>query len=715
MKRLLNFRLALFVAISLALGILCVYCLCCDLALLSAILLAVFLGCLAVYAFIFTKRENRCKSLMFCIVFILVFSLGGARFYLSVSQYENADLGNHYYSITARVKEVNDTDYGVKYILDQVDVKGDVSGRLLYNVELFVYDKTDYELGDYLSFEGHLVDKSLFYDGRFSSYSLEGGVKYSVTATAEGITLLKSSPSIFQKTNLLIKNNLKSGLSEDAFAVAYALLTGNSDYIDVDTLTSYRQAGVAHIFAVSGLHIGFLAGVVDFILKKFKCPRLIKAVITTCLLFFYSGVCGFTASSLRATVMCAVMSFITASGEKYDGITGWSIAGLIILLVSPTQLLCAGFQLSFIVVFGLLILAKPLERLLKFLPKKLASSLGTVLSAQIVGAPACLMLFGETSFIAIILNLILIPIVSVIFTLTLIVTLLTAIFGGHGVLFFPLEYCYRGVNYAITFFDYDVFMIGGIVLGGTAVFYYLAVIVASGFVNLKTKVRTTLSLSLCAVFFLSALLYNIEVNNRSYVIISGTESVCFTVIDTPESTVGVVSQTSGYFSTSRLKRIAVNNDIEKLDVLIIAEGERNNIMSIVGSIRGVFDLGLIVYHGEADDVFDQVFLKSFPEYYIDNFYDGENVIDGQNLKVSYTANGMVVNATVNGKKVGLFSEIDTEKFQYSDLDKDYYLSVFAVDGYVICNAIKPQMSLTFRADSPLPNAQTGGNVSLLIR
>ena len=152
-------------------------------------------------------------------------------------------------------------------------------------------------------------------------------------------------------------------MGEGEFAFSYALLVGNDDFMDDGVITQFRQAGVAHIFAVSGLHIGFLAGVISFVLRKLKTNRWFNLIFTIFILIIYSGVCGFSASSVRATVMCGVMLLITNLGMRYDGLSALGLAGILVLLLSPVEAFCAGFQLSFIVVFGILVLTPKLKKL----------------------------------------------------------------------------------------------------------------------------------------------------------------------------------------------------------------------------------------------------------------------------------------------------------------------------------------------------------------
>ena len=449
MEKLINFRLFLFLAVSLALGICSAYSFILQKIGLGIAIIVFFILLLLIYLLFFTAKEKRIKSIIFISIFATIFGIGASVFSLQIANYNAVNLGDHYYEMEGVIAEEHITDYGAKYILKDVKVNGNVKGTLNYKVELYVYGAPTYKLGDVIAFSEYLFDKDLYYEGRFSSYSIADKVKYRVTIYDTDIKLVSSSPNLFEKTNLMIKENLSKGLSEKTFPVAYAMLTGNSDYMDLDVLNSYRRAGVAHIFAVSGLHIGFIAAILNFVFNKMRLNRVVKAVLVTLALLFYSGVCGFSASSLRATVMAAVLLFAAIKGEKYDGVSAVAVAAFLILLFNPAELFCVGFQLSFTVVFGILILGKPLSKIFKFLPRKIAESIGTVISAQLFGGLICIATFGTTSLISIIANLIFIPVVSVIFTAALIAVILSEIIGLHSILFFLIDLAFRVINLLI--------------------------------------------------------------------------------------------------------------------------------------------------------------------------------------------------------------------------------------------------------------------------
>ena len=115
----------------------------------------------------------------------------------------------------------------------------------------------------------------LLHLGHFNSNVLRYFIQKGAVTNAENITKLSTDLNLFERINLFMRESLKGGLDSREFPVGYALLTGNSHFMDNDLITSYRDAGVAHIFAVSGLHIGFLASLLIFIFSRIKINRII--------------------------------------------------------------------------------------------------------------------------------------------------------------------------------------------------------------------------------------------------------------------------------------------------------------------------------------------------------------------------------------------------------------------------------------------------------
>jgi competence protein ComEC len=208
-------------------------------------------------------------------------------------------------------------------------------------------------------------------------------------------------------------------------------------------LQNVRYGGIAHIFAVSGLHVGALFAVC---LTLFKgrlqvLPRYVRFLSVAVVLLLYGGVCGYSASILRATVMCLCSYLCRLWFFGSDGLERIGFAGIVVLLISPATLFDIGFQLSFSACLGIVVLYRPISRLCYGLADKIVPPaedakdkprsiprrifrffvglFTTTVSAQIATAPLLLNTFGFLSGWSLLLNMLFVPIVSALFSLAL--------------------------------------------------------------------------------------------------------------------------------------------------------------------------------------------------------------------------------------------------------------------------------------------------------
>ena len=709
MKKLFNLRPILFIAISLCCGISTAYFFERKNLLFSIVFCAGFVVSLALFFFVFTPKGNKKPNGVLSIIFALFFAIGVAGFSIQLNQYNDANLDGHYYEVTGKVVDCNVTDVGASIVVSDAYINGNRVGKIKYNISVIVYGKTDVDIGDLVKFSAQLKDRSYTYEGKFNASDVERGIKYYTNVSAEDLVITGKNLTIFERVNLAIRDTLFVGLDKDEFAVGYALLTGNSSFMDHDVITSYRTAGVAHIFAVSGLHIGFLATLLAFALKKLKLNGLLKALFTTLVLLFYSGICGFSASSLRATIMCSVALFARAKGERYDTLSAMSFAMILILLCSPVQLFSVGFQLSFGVVIGINLLSKPIARLFKFLPKKLADGLGVVLSAQIVAIPIMLYAFKQFSVISIIANLIFVPIVSVIFTLTMLGVLLGLIFCAPVVTLFLSNYSFKFINVCIAFFDQNFFMIGGFSFGGAVIFYFASLIVASGLINLRKITRTITAITLALICAVMVTISASVDSRATKIYVSGAENICATMILSNSETTLVVSDASHIYSASRLKRIKDDCGESEIDNLILMGGYSVDMQVFLTKLHTVFSVKNVIYYGEKYAVMEDVVKKSFKGIQIRNVFD-ETALSIESFPCEFMMQGNVLTGEIKGKSIAIFSAFNKGGVNFSDFSGGQEIMICADRAEQILSLYSPQVKISYRHSSTYDNAENNGNI-----
>ena len=291
MRKIVNFRAAAFAASGLVAGILFSYCLLLGSVVGLIAVCAAFVAVLVLSVFFSSAKFTGIGKLLCLLFFVLCAVFGGVKFNNIANNYKNADLDGHILAVSGSASEITVKENVTSVIVSDVKVTGAINGKTYYKISLTVYGENDIRLGDKISFTAALTDLTLFYNGKFSASALAQGIKYSAEVNAEDLTVTERSPNLFEKCNLFIFDTLKAGLNADEFPIAYAMLTGNSDYIAEENLANYRAAGVAHIFAVSGLHIGFLATALYFILNKLKVNSFVSFAVTLACCIFYAGVC----------------------------------------------------------------------------------------------------------------------------------------------------------------------------------------------------------------------------------------------------------------------------------------------------------------------------------------------------------------------------------------------------------------------------------------
>ena len=132
-----------------------------------------------------------------------------------------------------------------------------------------------------------------------------------------------------------------------------ALLTGDKSAMDEDIRSLYQENGIAHILAVSGLHLSILGLGVYELLRHFGRSKAASGSVAALLIISYGILTGCSGSALRAVLMLLLRFLAAAVGRSYDMLTAMAAAALFLLWKEPFMLFGAGFQLSFLAVLAI--------------------------------------------------------------------------------------------------------------------------------------------------------------------------------------------------------------------------------------------------------------------------------------------------------------------------------------------------------------------------
>lgn len=301
--------------------------------------------------------------------------------------------------------------------------------KLIHQPKLAVYFPSDHEQqfqrGQIISVEGQLVQpEPAANPGGFDGaaywrsqgvFALLWGKEADILAASKG--LAKLSAEIQGE----VEYKLIEYLPQAKVDLLWAILFGEKELLEEEFYDKAQKLGIAHIFAVSGLHIGFILNFLLAATRLLRSERRPLALFFIALVVaFYCFMAGLTPSALRATVMgiltLAAQYFLT----RRDSYTILAASALVVLLVQPFALWSAGFQLSYGVTFGILYLYPLTFKWCEFIKMSaLRNTCAVALAAQLSSFPLIAWYFYYVSGYGLFMNVVLVPLMGLVIPLLL--------------------------------------------------------------------------------------------------------------------------------------------------------------------------------------------------------------------------------------------------------------------------------------------------------
>ncbi len=384
---------------------------------------------MAIYAFAYLFTDIK-KNML--VLFATAVILGGLVASLTFYSYQTK-LSKGYYEptvISGRVQSVNEMQNGgLKIILDNLIVENEEIHGAAYLIigtqDGYNIGQSEYDIGQ----SGYGVGRELVVDGTLLPLGLDTLDSYSVSAFNDGIyyeirPLNVENGRSFritkaEKARLAVLRRLEESVGSKAGAFLYSMLFGDKSRLDKSVIKDFRLSGTAHVFAVSGLHIGVLSGAVIWILRRLKLKDKSVFFCVAAVLVAYAYLSSFSPSVMRASVMVLLMLLARALGRRNDNLSTLCLSAAALLLLKPFWLFDISFLLSFSAVFGIITLYSPLNRALKRVGR-IGNAVALNISVNIGIMPFILYYFGTFSLLTLPANLVMIPLVSFVYILTLI-------------------------------------------------------------------------------------------------------------------------------------------------------------------------------------------------------------------------------------------------------------------------------------------------------
>ncbi len=185
----------------------------------------------------------------------------------------------------------------------------------------------------------------------------------------------------------------------------------------------FRTAGLSHALAVSGLHVSIVSGAVLAVARTCVRRRRALAALAVACGWTFAAVTAWPVSAVRACAMLSVAGCAQLATVRSDPLAALAAAATAILAWSPMAAFDVGFQLSVCAVGGIVVLGPWMTGWLTAAapgaPRALIGGLATTVAAQASTLPVCTCAFGSVSVVAPVANLVVLPVIEAMLTMSL--------------------------------------------------------------------------------------------------------------------------------------------------------------------------------------------------------------------------------------------------------------------------------------------------------
>lgn len=308
----------------------------------------------------------------------------------------------------------------------------------------------------------------------YKNYLARQYVYHEITSSTKQLLKIKHTTNNIFNTALKIRKHI--GLKLDSYnfnnkqnSIIRALFLGEKQTIDSAVYKQYSNAGIVHILSISGLHIGAIVLLLNFVLGKFihfKYKPYFKTLYIILFLWGFAFITGLSASVIRAATMFSIIAVGANLQRPTHSINTVATSMFILLLIKPLLLFDLGFQLSYCAVIAIIIINPVLQDLWhpKYRITRYYWQIFTVSFAAQVGVlPLCLYYFNKISLLFIISNLVIVPFLLGLLALGFLVITLALLHSLPEVLVLLFKYSIYLLNHIVAYIaSWDIFIINNV-------------------------------------------------------------------------------------------------------------------------------------------------------------------------------------------------------------------------------------------------------------
>lgn len=366
----------------------------------------------------------------------------------------------------ATILKINDNDFSTQIHLDVFNCIDSCGNTIPINQKMTAWiEENNYSLkeGDIIFFlfnPQHIKNNGNPEEMDYAKYMKHNGFLYHLYLNKEEYQKTGYNKNLYtiakNVQRNLINSILASSLKPKAKTFFITILLGDSSLLQEETRTEFSYAGIAHILALSGLHMSIIALLLSIFLSPLDWMgyKRLRLIITVFFIILFSAIVGFPISVIRATTMISFVIIAKILQRENNSLNALFFSALLILLINPFAIYDIGFQFSFISVLLILLLSNrlkfinPKQELLYYFISLLVITITTSIGTMWLTA----YYFNYISTFSILSNLIIIPILPLIIGFGLIYTTLLSI----GIDWNFLSQLLNGLYEMITSFSNEI-------------------------------------------------------------------------------------------------------------------------------------------------------------------------------------------------------------------------------------------------------------------
>ncbi len=413
------------------------------------------------------------------------------------------DLKENTVIVQGKIYKIENTAFGTNIYLKGVEVENGEKSVSVKRIFVNTEKIPNVKIGNIIKVRGKLrqfeeaANKGNFDSGKYylslGFYGkIEAGTIEVINSEYSGIRqgLYELRMEIIERLEKLCSDNKGIfSIINNKNGIIGAIILGDKTDLDSDIKELYSVSGIAHILAISGLHISFIGMAIYRLLRR-RFRFLFSAAVSIPVVLSFGIMSGFGISTIRAIIMFILKIIGEVLGRKYDAITAISLAGLVLLVQNPFVVCNSGFQMSFGAIIAIVLILPIVEEILNT-DNKIIKVLSANFTISLVMNPILAWNYYELPTFSFLLNIVVVPLMSVVIVSSIVGIFCSCIMFGFGkVVIFPgcgiLE-LYTFLCNIINKSSVASIVVGQPKVTIIIVYYAILLVVLFGLKNIRTK------------------------------------------------------------------------------------------------------------------------------------------------------------------------------------------------------------------------------------